>query len=77
MDRSHDWISLHAAAKAFRLSPRTLRRAVLRGDLAHSRPGSRRILTTSADVERWLRNQTVPPTPSAEARARQILEKMN
>jgi excisionase family DNA binding protein len=73
---AHRWITISAAAKAFRLSPRTLRAAVRRGELAASRPGKRRTYTTVSDVEAWLRRQTVPPTPS-EARARMILGKMN
>jgi len=69
--------SVAASAKVHGIAPCTLREAIRKGKLAHSRPGSRTVYVTDADVAAWLRRQTVPPTPTAEANAQALFEKMN
>ena len=54
------------------ISPRVLRRAVVRRELDHTRPGERVVYSTDTAVDAWLRRQQVPATPTAELVADRI-----
>lgn len=54
-------MSVRKAAQQFRLSERTIRQAVWRGDLPGYKPGKRTVYVDESEVEDWIRDRRVRP----------------
>ena len=67
--------TVREACRVHGLGERPLRGAIARGEVPIYRPPRSWPLVRFADVERWLRSNVVRPTPHAEARVREILER--
>jgi excisionase family DNA binding protein len=64
-----DYLTIREAADRLRISERSLRKYLKRGDLAYYRPDPRgKILIRWADVESWLESRRVEIDKDADAK---------
>lgn len=70
-----DFPTLPGAATRARIGPKTLRRAVRRGELSLYHPEGSYPRLHWPEVVAWLRAQRVPSSDHAEARLREVLER--